>query len=563
MVVFSATAHQSVTRLMTTVDSISSTRLVLEKTESLFSNLKDVESSARGYAITGKQTHLDPYYLAAKSAAQNLDDLKKLMRDNPLQLKRLMALEPLIQRHLSLMKEMVDLGSKNIFRAVGQSSLSDQGYSVMADIRQAIRELETDTRQLLSEQERSVTARAWAVRYSVFSASVLAMALCIVMIGGLHRAVLSRKKAELKMGGLLESTPDAIVIVGQDGRIITTNSQTERYFGYTRQELLGQSVSILVPERFHQQQTKHYLDYFSRSNEPGPPRIVELCAVHKDGSEFPVEVTMKPIETEEGLLVTSSIRDITRRKRAEEEIIKLNRKVEQRAAEFEAANKELEAFSYSVSHDLRAPLRSIDGFSQALLEDYAARLDAEGKDHLQRVRAGCRHMGEIIDALLVLSRMTRAEMNRVKVELSALAREVAGELRKEDPKRKVDFVIADGLSAEGDMKLLRVVLENLLGNAWKFTAKKSRARIEFGTLPQADGARVYFVRDDGAGFDMAHATKLFTAFKRLHDTNDFPGTGIGLTTVQRVINRHGGKIWAEGAVGKGATFCFTLPTAEN
>ena len=229
----------------------------------------------------------------------------------------------------------------------------------------------------------------------------------------------------------------------------------------------------------------------------------------------------------------------------------------ERSAALEAANKELEAFSYSVSHDLRAPLRSIDGFSQALLEDYVEKLDGQGKDYLTRIRAASQRMGHLIDDLLNLSRFTRTEMRRETVNLSELAKDLARELKQSDPQRQVDFAIQEGLEVKGDPRLLRVALENLFSNAWKFTSKHPRARIEFG-VAQRDGKPTYFVRDDGAGFDMAYQGKLFGAFQRLHKATEFYGTGVGLATVQRIIRRHGGEIWAEAEVEKGATFYFTL-----
>lgn len=235
----------------------------------------------------------------------------------------------------------------------------------------------------------------------------------------------------------------------------------------------------------------------------------------------------------------------------------LEQRVQQRTAQLTAANQELEAFSYSVSHDLRSPLRTIDGFSQALLEDYAERLDDEGKGHLSRIRAGTQRMAQLIDDLLNLARVTRAEMSNERFDISAIARSVAAELQKAEPHRNVEFRIAERLEATGDPRLLRIVLENLFGNAWKFTSKKSSARIEFGEI-RTDASMAYFVRDNGAGFDPAYSSRLFGAFQRLHSPAEFNGTGIGLATVQRILRRHGGEIWAEGKVDHGAAFYFTL-----
>jgi signal transduction histidine kinase len=228
--------------------------------------------------------------------------------------------------------------------------------------------------------------------------------------------------------------------------------------------------------------------------------------------------------------------------------------------ELERKNRELEAFSYSVSHDLRAPLRGIDGYSQALLEDYAEALDARGKGYLKSVRAGAQRMAELIDDMLALSRVSRAELRRAPVDLTAEAALIAEELRRGEPERRVEIVVQDGLHADADVRLMKIVLENLLRNAWKFTRNATEARIEL-TRSDVEGAAVFQVRDNGAGFDMEYVDKLFRPFRRLHSEAEFPGTGIGLATVQRVIDRHGGRVWAEGAVGSGARFFFTLPSA--
>ncbi len=267
--------------------------------------------------------------------------------------------------------------------------------------------------------------------------------------------------------------------------------------------------------------------------------------------------------------------DIRKRRRAEalvrdseERLQRANESLETRVAlrtaelaesnlQLESANKELEAFSYSVSHDLRAPLRSIHSFSQIVLDEYADKLDEEGAKYLRRVRAGAQNMGQLIDDLLNLSRLSRAPLRREVVSLSAIALKTLDDSRSRDPDRQVRVQVATGVQASCDARLLQVVLNNLLGNAWKFSSKREDARLEFGAMEQ-EGGMVYFVRDNGAGFDMAYAAQLFAPFQRLHNTSEFEGTGVGLATVQRIIHRHGGRIWAESSVGNGAVFYFTL-----
>jgi len=381
---------------------------------------------------------------------------------------------------------------------------------------------------------------------------------------GILRDVTLRKQAELELRrrevrfrGLLESAPDAVAITDRNGRIVLTNVQTERLFGYDREELLGQNVEMLMPERYRSQHVGHRIEYAASSQARPMGLGLELFGMRRDGTEFPVAISLSPVETEEGLLIFADIRDVTEQRRMDDQIRELNQRLVRHNAELMSVNKELDSFSYSVSHDLRAPLRAIDGFSQALLEDYDERLEDDGRNHLTRIRKAAQHMGLLIDDLLNLSRVSRSELSMEDVDLSSTATDIASELQRSAPERRVAFSIAPGLHAQGDPRLLKIALENLFSNAWKFTVNRSPAQIEFGRTAR-NGKSAYFVRDNGVGFDMAYVGKLFGAFQRLHSVAQYPGTGIGLATVQRIINKHGGHVWAEAETDRGATFYFTL-----
>jgi PAS domain S-box-containing protein len=361
------------------------------------------------------------------------------------------------------------------------------------------------------------------------------------------------RQSEEKFSKAFRASPAAISIATlADGRWIEINEALAKMTGYRTEELIGHTSSELG-----------LVDAVARAKilesirEHGSVRNVEIQMHSKSNEIIDVLVSVEQIELHGRACALTIQYDITELKRAEREVRRLNADLEQRQVALETANKELEGFSYSVAHDLRAPLRSIDGFSQALLEDYADTLDVEGSKYLERVRASAQEMGRLIDALLMLFGVTRSELHREQVDVTALTRSVLVLLQKYEPERKAELVIADGLVANGDARLLGVVLQNLLGNAWKFTGKCPMAHIEVGAR-QEDGRSVFFVRDNGAGFDMTYAHNLFGVFQRLHSGAEFEGTGIGLATVQRICQRHGGRVWAEGEVGRGATVYFTL-----
>ncbi len=351
------------------------------------------------------------------------------------------------------------------------------------------------------------------------------------------------------------------------GRFLKVNQKYCDILGYTREEMERIDFpSITYPDDL--QKNLDLLEQLKRGEIP--EFTMEKRYIRKDGSLVWVLLTVSPLWNpgEPPNTHITVVHDITEQKRAEyalryseAEIRKLNAELEQRVAErtaqLQLANSELEAFAYSVSHDLRAPLRAIDGFSRILLQDYADDFKPAARELLERVRSANQNMSQLVDALLGLSRMTRAAMYRERVDLAELARAILASLQEASPERKVEFQIPNQIIVKGDPRLLRVMMENLIGNAWKFTSRKEQARIEFGAQTLANET-VYFVRDNGAGFNARYADKLFGPFQRLHRADEFEGTGIGLATVQRIVHRHGGRIWAEGQVGQGATFYFTL-----
>ena len=349
---------------------------------------------------------------------------------------------------------------------------------------------------------------------------------------------------------LIEASLDPLVTINPRGEITDVNLATIRATGLSREKLIGTDFSNFFTDP--QQARESYRHVF----EQGFVTDYPLTMRHIDGRLIDVLYNASVYKDERGrvLGVVATARDVTVQKQAELEILR-------RTADLQVANQELEAFSYSVSHDLRAPLRSIDGFILALLEDYSEKLDETGVNYLQRVRAATQRMGHLIDDMLELSRIARAEMRHETVNLSAMATEILEELQKTDMNRQVEWRVQPNLKIEADARLIKVALDNLLGNAWKYTSRQAEPRIEFGQVENAnvEDMKEFFVRDNGAGFDMAYADKLFGAFQRLHTASEFPGTGVGLATVQRIIHRHGGRVRGEGKPDQGATFYFSLP----
>jgi PAS domain S-box-containing protein len=384
--------------------------------------------------------------------------------------------------------------------------------------------------------------------------------------GLLARRAAERDRPRLALlAAIVDSSDDAIVSTGVDGLITSWNPAAEHIYGYSAHEAIGRQSAQVIPEEDLCGEDTAMLSAFvashgsSGSNGSNGSLHHDILQRRKDGTTFPASVMLSAIRDDDGTQIgTSSVgRDISQQLRAAAEL-------RSRLDDLERANQNLETFTYSVSHDLRAPLRSLSGFSAALVEDCGDGLGVDGRDYAARIQGASGRMAALIDDLLHLSRLWRTEIQDVQpVDLSAEVARIAEDLSQSTPDRRVRFVIQDGVWAPADLVLIRSVLENLVGNAWKFTSGRDEALIEFGTTSTGEAPVCYFVRDNGAGFDSAYADKLFAPFERLHSAGEFPGTGVGLASVQQIVERHGGRAWAEGAVGEGATFYFTLNGKER
>lgn len=439
------------------------------------------------------------------------------------------------------LKIAYELGRKAVQGGVGVMELAMMHHEILGEMLRG---------QATGEGFMAQAAQFFAEAISTFEMNVRSYQANARLLG--LSEVLARQNAESdrayqQLRTILDATTAIIYLKDEEGRYLFVNRrfqtafdiQSDRVIGSTDEEILPKPVADVLWENDRRALT-------SRK----PEELEEILPVN---SGLHTYLSLKfPLLSPDGKshAICCVATDITERKHAAEEV----RRAKEAA---EAANQELESFSYSVAHDLRAPLRSINGFSHALLEDCGDRLDTEGKDHLETILESAQHMGHLIDDLLALSRVSRGELRKETLDLSDMARKIARQLQANEPGRQVHFAIQDHMLEECDAHLLRAMLENLIGNAWKFTSKEPAAEIEFGMEPQSS-PRVYFVADNGAGFNMAYADKLFGVFQRLHSAEEFEGTGIGLATVRKIVKRHGGRVWAKGIVNAGATFYFTL-----
>lgn len=529
------------------------THVVLEKLERVRLALVEAEASRRGYALAHDAEFLRAHQRSREQLSAAVQSVRLLTAGDAVQQHRLDVLEPLILLRMSFHQRLLSQpGGGNQSE---QADLIIKGLQTMEQIELQISALEEEEKIAV---EKHFQAEHRAFRESpwiIFLGTAVALALLAGSSFLYWREVNRRLKSERKFHELLEAAPDAIVVANSLGKIIFVNRQTEILFGHSSGELRGKPVEMLIPQRFRRVHPKHREGFHAAPRARPMGKGMALFGLRRDGSEFPIEISLSPLETDEGAVVVSTILDITERMEFQEDL-------HRRTEDLEATNRELEAFTYSVSHDLRAPLRHIDGFSRILLDEHGGHLSAQGQRHLQRIREATLQMGNLVDDLLNLSRLGRQPLTLQETDLNILVTSVKTDLASEPARRHIEWNIAMLPIVECDPGLIKQVFSNLLANAIKFTRPREKARIEIG-LATEDGHSAIFVRDNGVGFNMKYADKLFGVFQRLHRQEDFEGTGVGLATVERILRKHGGRIWARAETGRGATFYFTLPSLTH
>jgi PAS domain S-box-containing protein len=549
-------AYRSIAAAGETLGWVEHTNLVLQQIGEVQGAYARAAAARRAYAVGGDASQLGNVGELDARLAAALAAVRSSVADSPGQIARVDQLRHLIGQRVALLDAAVETRGRT-----GASVETGEDLTLATRVRVVREDMEREEDRLLAERDARTRRDVTMTKVAEIVGTLTSFAILLIAFRRLRQEVARRDRSEQALRGseafldsIVENLPN-MIFVKEAGelRFARINRAGESLLGLDRAELLGKSDFDFFP--------REQAEFFRERDRECLARGVVV-----DVTEEPIQTasgerwlhTKKvPIVDEHGapahLLGISE--DVTERRKAAAAL-----QAAKDAAE--GANRELEAFSYSVAHDLRAPLRAISGFSTALLEDAADRLDGESRRHLDRIVAGAERMAQLIDALLALSRLNRAPLRSDSVDLSSVARTVAEQLASAEPSRSVEFTAQEGLMTQGDARLLRALLENLLGNAWKFTRKRPAARVELGREETPDGAAVYYVRDNGAGFDMALADRLFGPFQRLHKDTDFEGTGIGLATVQRIVRRHGGKVWAEGKVGEGATIRFTLPGGD-
>jgi PAS domain S-box-containing protein len=559
-------SYRSTRALIETSRQVSQSQRVLETLDEMLVTMDDAETGQRGFLLTGKESYLQPYQAAITRLPTVLNKLSRLTVNDPVQQHDIVLVEGHVQEKQKELAATIKLQRASRLAAVSRLVLSGRGKEEMDDVRAVIAQMKKTEENRIASRNAQWEASARETRRLVQAGVLAAFIVLLLAILALNNEASERirveralRHSEAQTKLLVDSVQDyAILMLDLEGRVVGWSPGAERIMGYGEKEISGQSFSCFFPaeeaEKGKPQMELEKARVSGRSAEEG-------WRVRKDGSQFWANAVTVAIWDDQGQLrgFSKVMCDITEDRRAQEEIRELNRSLELRASELEAANKELEAFTYSVSHDLRAPLRHIDGFSQLLIEEHGSQLPEDVCRYLGRIQTGVRQMGQLVDELLNLARIGRKEIRLQVTGLDSVVHQVIDELKPEIGNRSVEWKVGSLPFVDCDPALVKQVFVNLLSNAIKYTRPRESAVIEVGTK-QENGQPSLFVRDNGVGFSMKYADKLFGVFQRLHRAEDFEGTGIGLATVQRIVHKHHGRVWAEAELDKGATFYFTLGT---
>jgi len=558
-----------ISQMQETADWVNHTQAVREKLARLLLQLDDIQSGARGFVLTGDQVFLEPFHDSIGEVKGQFQEVRSLMRDNLEQQKKCALLEKLIDQEVAFAQKLVSVRRDAGFEPAQQLVASGQDTVLMDEIRGVISMMDAKERNLL--EQRSLVARREARNAMLFTA--VGTTLSFMVLGSVFTLMVQenqlRRQSQQELAGsnrelavavranqlIMEHSLDVICTMDEEGKFVFLSAACERVWGYPPAELRGRKyIDLVLPEDV------------AKTNEAAVSimagqrlRDFENRYRRKDGTVIPV--VWSATWSQEDRLMFCVAHDATKRKVDEERILKLNLDLQSRSVELEAANKELESFSYSVSHDLRAPLRHINGYVEMLTSSASSQLSDKSLRYLKVITDASMEMGQLIDDLLAFSRMGRIEFNESSVSLNSCVQDTVKGLEMATKDRNIIWQIPPLPPVQGDAAMLKQVFSNLLGNAVKYSRQRDPAEIEIGQAGEENGRIIFFVRDNGAGFDMKYGHKLFGVFQRLHRTDEFEGTGIGLATVRRIISRHGGRTWAEGEKDKGATFYFTLKAA--
>ena len=558
LVAIGADSYRSALGLADSYRSVAHTHEVLSNLSALYADVLDAAASRRGYALTGDQDQARRVRAAEQSIRRRLAELRQLTADNPPQQARLDQLEPLVIQRIAQIEAAIEQRRQHPNDRAGEAAATMEGTRETDEIRAALGGMFAEEHALLSQRTTGVGASLRRTKWVIVLGSTTAALLLAAASFLFYREFRQRERAEgdlrrseaLYRAVLSQFPNGAVLLFDGDLRYRLAEGQGLGEVGLSKAGLEGRTIWEALPS-----ETCAAIEPAYRAALAGQPTTFD---VPFGGRHFSVHVS--PLSTagsgQLGMVVTL---DITERKQAEDDVRRLNAALSQKVVEATAAMGELEAFSYSVSHDLRAPIRHINGFVDMLQRRLGAALDETARRHLDTIARASRHMGQLIDDLLAFSRMSRGDLMRARVSLGSLAREVIEGLRPEVDGRSIEWKVNGLPDVSGDPAMLRIVLTNLLGNAVKYTRPRAQAIIEIGQSAGRPGEVVLFVKDNGVGFEMQYADKLFGVFQRLHRSEEFEGTGIGLATVRRIVHRHGGRTWAEASVDAGATFFVALP----